>query len=62
VPATPPDALGNPIIDFFAGESSHVVPARWQLQDGRRLAINIGETALDVDGVIVPPRASRLLP
>ncbi len=62
VPQSPPDELVSAIGDQFAGESHHLVPARWRLQDGRRLAINVGEVDLMVEGVVVPPHGARVLP
>ena len=62
VPLSPPEALVSAIGDQFAGESHHVVPARWLLQDGRRLSINVGEESVEVEGVVVPPHGARLLP
>jgi hypothetical protein len=57
-----PTSLVSALADHLGGDSSHVVPVRWRLPDGRRLAFNVSDAPIDVDATTVPPRSARLLP
>ena len=58
----PPTYLSAPMTDVFGGgESTHVTPVVWRLQDGGRLAINITDGPLVVEGLTLPERSARRL-
>ncbi len=61
VPALPPKTLSSPVGDYFLDMNSHVVPIRWTMQDGTRVAFNIDEDAIEVEGQNVPARSVVVL-
>ena len=57
-----PMDLSAPMTDVFGGgTSSHVTPVVWRLQGGGRLAINVTDDPVEVEGVTVPGRGARRL-
>lgn len=63
-PSTPPAVLSSALTERLRGRSSrateHVLPTRWRLPDGRVLRTNWSNDAVELDGVAVPGRASRV--
>ena len=58
----PPSYLSAPMTDVFgSGQSTHVTPVLWRLQSGARLAINVSDKAIEVEGTTIPGRAARRL-
>jgi len=59
-PARLPSALSDHL--GRGGESTHVVPTHWRLQDGSGLAINVGEEPREIAGEEVPARTAVHVP
>lgn len=60
-PDDPPDDLVNGMDDFIRRQLTHVVPALWELPDGRRLGLNTTDAELTVEGHTLAPRSAGLL-
>ena len=60
-PASPPATLATVIGDIGSRRTTHVVPARWRLPGGGRLVLDVTDEVLVVEGVTVPPHATRTL-
>lgn len=61
-PPDPPESLVSGFADAVARRSRHVVPVTWRFPDGRRVAFNVRDEPVEVEGTTVPPRAARVLP
>ncbi len=59
-PARLPSALSDQL--GRGGRSTHVIPRTWRMQDGTRVAVNVGEEPAEIGGVEVPARATRVAP
>jgi len=57
-----PTTLANAVLDHLATKNDHRVPTLWHLQDGRKLALNVGEQPVEVGGVAVPAHGATIVP
>lgn len=60
-PGAPPVELASALGDHFHGASTHVLPMVWRTQDGVRVALNIADDPVVIEGIEVPPRGVRAL-
>ena len=61
-PTEPPVSLVSGFSDAVARKSRHAVPIVWRFLDGPRVAFNVGDMAVEVEGVAVSPRSVSVLP
>lgn len=62
LPPDPPQTLSNALFDHLKKQSTHVVPVLWRTQDGRKVALNATDKAIEVEGVTVSARSTALVP
>jgi hypothetical protein len=56
-PAGCPAELGNAVLEHLSRVNTQVVPARWQLPDGRCVLLNTRDLAQLIEGTLVPARS-----
>jgi len=56
-----PSSLGSVVADAISGTISQVVPPVWVMPDGKRVALNVGDDEIMVEGIAVAPHEVRVL-
>ncbi len=59
-PQEPPERLVNTLVDLVKHQTTHVVPAVWQADDGTRVLLNVSDEPRTIRGVEVPAHSARV--